>query len=77
LPNISERIHQFNSNRDRARLPLKYKAMRENPFRFFRGTCHLIYEDLFKRIYARIVLPHGSAVTFTWKISEVLKAATG
>jgi len=25
---------------------LKYEAMRENAFRFFRGTCHLFYEDL-------------------------------
>lgn len=49
MPNISERIHQFNSNRDPERLPLKYKAMRENPFRFFRGTCHLFYEDLFQK----------------------------
>ncbi|HZZ76258.1 MAG TPA: DUF2252 family protein, partial [Puia sp.] len=25
---------------------LKYEAMAENAFRFFRGTCHLFYEDL-------------------------------
>jgi uncharacterized protein (DUF2252 family) len=25
---------------------LKYDLMSENPFRFFRGTCHLFYEDL-------------------------------
>jgi uncharacterized protein (DUF2252 family) len=27
---------------------LKYKAMSGNPFRFFRGTCHIFYEDLAK-----------------------------
>ncbi len=27
---------------------LKYKLMSENEFRFFRGTCHLFYEDLNK-----------------------------
>lgn len=26
--------------------PLKYRLMQENAFRFFRGTCHLFYEDL-------------------------------
>lgn len=26
--------------------PLKYRLMLENAFRFFRGTCHLFYEDL-------------------------------
>jgi len=25
---------------------LKYEALKESPFRFFRGTCHLFYEDL-------------------------------
>lgn len=27
---------------------LKYKVMAENAFRFYRGTCHLFYEDLSK-----------------------------
>ncbi len=27
---------------------IKYKLMTENMFRFFRGTCHLFYEDLSK-----------------------------
>lgn len=29
-------------------LPLKYRLMLENAFRFFRGTCHIFYEDLAK-----------------------------
>lgn len=48
MPGITDRIIQFNSNRDAAQLPLKYKAMREDAFRFFRGTCHLFYEDVNK-----------------------------
>jgi uncharacterized protein (DUF2252 family) len=43
---IAERIKQFNSSRLPAYTALKYQTMAENPFRFFRGTCHLFYEDL-------------------------------
>jgi uncharacterized protein (DUF2252 family) len=43
---IAERIKEFNSNRLPAYTALKYQSMAENPFRFFRGTCHLFYEDL-------------------------------
>ena len=42
---VVERIRAFNEGRERERLALKYRAMRESPFRFFRGTCHLFYED--------------------------------
>ena len=45
---ILERIQAFNQTRNEALLDYKYKAMSENPFRFFRGTCHLFYEDLAK-----------------------------
>jgi uncharacterized protein (DUF2252 family) len=48
LPEVSERITRFNDNRDSSRLHLKYKAMRESAFRFFRGTCHLFYEDIYR-----------------------------
>ncbi len=49
--NISDRIQQFNKSqpRDPNLLKAKYAAMRakeENPFVFFRATCHLFYEDL-------------------------------
>ena len=42
------RIKEFNATRDRAVLPLKYAAMAESTFSFFRGTCHIFYQDLFK-----------------------------
>lgn len=46
LGSIPERIKQFNGHRLPAYTSLKYQMMAENPFRFFRGTCHLFYEDL-------------------------------
>jgi uncharacterized protein (DUF2252 family) len=47
VSSIAERIKEFNSNRLLAYTALKYQCMAENPFRFYRGTCHLFYEDLF------------------------------
>jgi uncharacterized protein (DUF2252 family) len=43
---IPERIKAFNHSRLPDYTALKYQLMAENPFRFFRGTCHLFYEDL-------------------------------
>ncbi|MBN1966493.1 MAG: DUF2252 family protein [Anaerolineae bacterium] len=36
----------YNEGRVAHRLQLKYRAMRKDAFSFFRGTCHLFYEDL-------------------------------
>ena len=44
--NIIKRIQKFNSGRDPELVKLKFEALKENSFRFFRGTCHLFYEDL-------------------------------
>jgi uncharacterized protein (DUF2252 family) len=44
--NVVEIIHQFNQNRDPELLKLKYAKMRADVFTFFRGTCHLFYQDL-------------------------------
>ena len=43
---LIKRIQKFNEGREPELLKLKYEALRESPFRFFRGTCHLFYEDL-------------------------------
>ncbi|MEH1822182.1 MAG: DUF2252 domain-containing protein [Nostoc sp.] len=43
--NIIDRIHHFNLGRNPKLLELKYKAMRSDVFTFYRGTCHLFYED--------------------------------
>lgn len=42
----TSRIVAFNHNRMPRMVGMKYKFMRENLFRFFRGSCHLFYEDL-------------------------------
>ena len=46
---LAERIIRFNQGRLPEMTQLKYEAMTENAFRFFRGTCHLFYEDLQKK----------------------------
>lgn len=46
MKEVTQRILSFNEARIPAMLPLKYRLMQENVFRFFRGTCHLFYEDL-------------------------------
>jgi uncharacterized protein (DUF2252 family) len=48
LPTIPERIKEFNKERLQQYCTLKYKLMSQSPFIFFRGTCHLFYEDLAK-----------------------------
>jgi uncharacterized protein (DUF2252 family) len=48
LQPISERIKQFNGDRVHEYTAFKYQTMSQNAFRFFRGTCHLFYEDLGK-----------------------------
>ncbi len=48
MPDIHTRITEFNKNLLPDMVQLKYEAMAENIFRFYRGTCHLFYEDLSK-----------------------------
>lgn len=43
---ISQRIIDFNKHLLPHMVRLKYEAMAENAFRFYRGTCHIFYEDL-------------------------------
>jgi uncharacterized protein (DUF2252 family) len=43
--NIIARVHRFNQGRDPSGLRLKFEKMRGDRFAFFRGTCHLFYED--------------------------------
>lgn len=46
MSKLSERIIKFNQGLLPEMVQLKYKLMSESPFDFFRGTCHLFYEDL-------------------------------
>src|SRR5258706_8062568 len=42
---VVERLIRFNRDREPERLEIKLKNMAADPFAFFRGTCHLFYED--------------------------------
>lgn len=46
MPSVFEKIKMFNSDRVPELVQLKYAAMAEDAFRFYRGACHLFYEDL-------------------------------
>lgn len=48
MPTLSERLIKFNASLLPEMVQLKYEAMAESTFRFYRGTCHLFYEDLVK-----------------------------
>ena len=43
---LKQRLLEFNKDLLPKKVALKYEAMAENAFAFFRGTCHLFYEDL-------------------------------
>jgi uncharacterized protein (DUF2252 family) len=46
MMSVLSKIQQFNKGRLSEIVNLKYTALLESPFRFFRGTCHLFYQDL-------------------------------
>ncbi|WP_428331734.1 DUF2252 domain-containing protein [Mucilaginibacter sp.] len=46
MSTLFNRLTNFNYGLLPEMLQIKYEAMAENAFRFFRGTCHLFYEDL-------------------------------
>ena len=48
MSSVYERIVAFNKDRLPDIVKLKYAGMAENVYRFFRGTCHLFYEDFCK-----------------------------
>jgi uncharacterized protein (DUF2252 family) len=43
---VKKRIKDFNQNYLADKVQLKYSFMAENAYRFYRGTCHLFYQDL-------------------------------
>jgi uncharacterized protein (DUF2252 family) len=45
MSHVVERIQEFNQGRDPQLVQLKYQLMQTNAFAFFRGTCHLFYQD--------------------------------
>lgn len=45
MKSLVKRIQTFNKGRDPELLQRKYKLMRADVFSFYRGTCHLFYQD--------------------------------
>ena len=45
MSKVVKRIKEYNQGRDADLLKRKYKAMQADSFTFFRGTCHLFYQD--------------------------------
>ncbi|MEP6675554.1 MAG: DUF2252 family protein [Ferruginibacter sp.] len=54
---ITARIKTFNKDRLPEIIPHKYKTMSANMFGFYRGTCHIFYEDL-HREKLKVKSPH-------------------
>lgn len=46
MDKITDRIRQFNKDRDIQKLSLKYSAMTKSLFRFFRGSSHIYWQDM-------------------------------
>ncbi|WP_316831658.1 DUF2252 family protein [Pedobacter aquatilis] len=46
MKEVTKKIFEYNSARKKAVVHLKYKAMCENAYRFFRGSCHLFYQQV-------------------------------
>jgi inorganic pyrophosphatase len=46
MSELHDRLTDFNKGLLPEMVQLKYEAIADNAFRFFRGTCHLFYEDL-------------------------------
>ncbi|ASZ13278.1 DUF2252 domain-containing protein [Chitinophaga pendula] len=47
---IADKIWAFNQDRYPTTVSRKYALLRQSAFRFFRGTCHLFYEELAQKI---------------------------
>ncbi len=49
MNSVTQKIIAFNQNRIPEFVQLKYGFISEDVFRFYRGTCHLFYEDLLQK----------------------------
>ncbi len=48
MASVIKRINEYNAEIPAPLHELKWRAMKESPFRFYRGTCHLFAEDFIK-----------------------------
>jgi len=64
MNSVFKKIINYNSKRNKNFVHLKYKAISENPHRFFRGTNHLFNEHLIKESIVK-------NVPFIWTCSDL------
>jgi uncharacterized protein (DUF2252 family) len=48
MASVLKRIYQYNAGMPATRHNLKWDALKESPWRFYRGTCHLFAQDFVK-----------------------------
>ena len=48
MASVIKRINEYNSGMPAPLHEMKWRAIKESPFRFYRGTCHLFAEDFVK-----------------------------
>jgi uncharacterized protein (DUF2252 family) len=48
MASVTKRISEYNSGISQTLKELKWNALKESPFRFYRGTCHLFAQDFVK-----------------------------
>ena len=73
---LNKRLIEFNEGLLPEKVQLKYEAMAENAFAFFRGTCHLFYEDLAAAEALSLSHLPGFAATCILKTLAVTRATT-
>jgi uncharacterized protein (DUF2252 family) len=74
MNSVYERILVFNKDRLPDMVELKYAGMAENVYRFYRGTCHLFYEDFCKADHIPESPLTWNAATCIWKTTAATKA---
>jgi uncharacterized protein (DUF2252 family) len=50
MASVIKKINEYNAGISQVLKDIKWRAMKESPFRFYRGTCHLFAQD-FTRLY--------------------------
>ena len=48
MASVIKRINDYNAGIPATMQEMKWKALQESPFRFYRGTCHLFAQDFVK-----------------------------
>ena len=79
MKRVSARIKKFNAPLLPDKVKLKYQLMCESMFRFYRGTCHLFYEDpgKMKQKMANGCILKNSDSPYHYKVKDVVFRLAG